>query len=48
MLAAAKAASATGGVTIDIMPKYMTNMWACIGEMPALMSAGAASVARIT
>lgn len=48
MLAAAKAAKATGGVTMDSMPKYITNRCACMGAMPACTRAGAASVAMIT
>ena len=47
MVAAAKAASATGGVTMPRMPLNSTNMCACIGGMPACTSAGAASVARM-
>ena len=48
IVAAANAASATGGVTMPRMPLNSTNMCACIGEMPACTSAGAASIARIT
>ena len=48
MAAAAKAASATGGVSIDRMPWNSTYMCACIGCSPAWTRAGAARVARIT
>ena len=48
MVAAANAASATGGVTMPRMPLNSTNRCACIGAMPACTSAGAASVARMT
>ena len=37
--------AATGGVLIDSMPLYMTNMCAAIGVTPSLTSAGASSVA---
>src|SRR5512134_308457 len=47
MLAAAKADSATGGVTIDMMPKYSRNMCAAMGATPTLTSAGAMSVAMM-
>ncbi len=37
--------NATGGVIIDSIPLYMTNMCAAIGVTPSLISAGASSVA---
>ena len=45
MFAAAYAANATGGVIIESMPLYMTNMCAAIGVTPSLIRAGASSVA---
>ena len=36
---------ATGGVIIDIMPKYITNRWAERSGTPSSMIAGATSVA---
>jgi len=46
--AAAKAAIATGGVIIDIIPKYRTKRCAAIGSIPSLTSAGATSAANNT
>ena len=48
MFAAAYAAIATGGVIIDSMPKYITNMCAAIGVTPSFTSEGASSVAVST
>src|SRR5688572_3100141 len=47
MLAAANADSATGGVTIDMMPKYSRNMCAAMGATPTFTRAGAISVAMM-
>jgi len=46
--AAANAANATGGVIIDIMPKYNINKCAAIGLIPASTSEGATSAASNT
>ena len=43
--AAANAAIATGGVIIDISPKYNTNICAAIGFTPSLINDGAIIVA---
>src|SRR4029079_15798942 len=45
LFAAAEAANATGGVIIERMPLYITNMSAAIGVTPSLTKAGASSVA---
>ena len=45
--AAANAAMATGGVIIDIMPKYRMNKCAAIGSTPTSTRAGATRVASI-
>src|SRR6185312_11534790 len=45
IFAAAYAANATGGVIIERMPLYITNICAAIGVTPSLTSAGASSVA---
>ena len=47
-LAAAKAAMATGGVIIDIMPKYRMNKCAAIWSIPISTNEGAISAARRT
>lgn len=47
MEAAKNAAIATGGVRNDIIPRYMTNMWAAIGSTPSSTSDGAISAARM-
>ena len=44
--AAAKAASATGGVMKDTMPQYMMNMCTASGSSPTLIRLGASSTAR--
>lgn len=45
--AAANDEMATGGVTIERILKYKTNIWAAIGPIPASIRAGASNTATI-
>ena len=44
--AAAKAASATGGVMKLSMPQYITNIWLARGSSPEFVNAGTNTMAR--